>query len=296
MTTQHLAANGSNESVSDGAQYERFAFDNTELRPFHSEETGRNYLLYIGYPDSYKQHPERNYPVVYLTDGYWSFPKVFSLCTALWIDQITPEFIVVAIGYADEVDCNRERMYELSPVPQTDGWMSGFDGRMGGSRSFLNAIKREIIPYVEDRLRADGSFRVLGGNSMGGLFSLFAMYEEPELFQGVISASPTVQWSHMWLFQHADRMRSKALGDDYSGCCRIPTRLFMSVGDGEKPTVIGAVKAFDQMLLGAGYTDFSYLFRILDGERHCTGVAEAYNRGLRFVFQPMMPSPVMPNY
>jgi len=268
--------------------------ENTELRPLHSQVTGRDYLLYIGYPDSYRSHPERRYPVVYLTDAYWGFVKTHSLGSSLWYDQIVPEYIVVGIGYVGEnVDYGKERVYELSPSVMNSGFTKGVS-RQGGARAFLTALKTEVIPYVEKNLRADPSFRVMAGGSLGGLFSLFCMYEEPGLFQGIIAASPAVDWDHRWLSHRESELRNAARGDDYKGVFHVPTRLYMSVGTAEWPEFVGGVKSFDQTIQSGAYADFAYKFQLIEGERHGGTVTEAFNRGIRFVFEPQMPSPVMP--
>jgi hypothetical protein len=269
--------------------------ENTELQNLHSAVTNRDYLIYIGYPDSYASHPERKYPVVYVTDGYWSFVKFQSIGSSLWYDQIVPEYIVVGIGYVgDKVDYNRERMFELSPSEQKEGYYARTKVPTGGSRAFLTSIKSEIIPFVESHTRADPSFRVMAGTSMGGLFSLFAMYEEPGLFQGVISASPAVVWDNCWLFRRESELRNLALGEDSKGTYHVPARLFMSVGDGEWPSFTGGILAFNEIIKSGNYADFAYEFQVFPGERHGGSALTAFQAGIRFVFKPMMPSPVMP--
>jgi predicted alpha/beta superfamily hydrolase len=269
--------------------------ENTELQALHSAVTNRDYLIYIGYPDSYATHPERKYPVVYVTDGYWSFVKLQSIGSSLWYDQIVPEYIVVGIGYVgDKVDYNRERMFELSPSVATHGDDAERHVPMGGSRAFLTSIKSEIIPFIESHTRADPSFRVMAGTSMGGLFSLFSMYEEPGLFQGVISASPAVVWDDCWLFRRESELRLAALGSDYKGAYHVPTRLFMSVGDGEWKNFTGGILAFNEIIKSGDYADFTYEFQVFPGERHGGSALTAFQAGIRFVFKPMMPSPVMP--
>jgi uncharacterized protein len=265
--------------------YQPVKLNNTELRPIHSNITNRDYLLYIGYPDSYGDHPERTYPVVYLTDAYWSFARLYPQGSGLWYDKLVPEYIVVGIGYAGEnVDYNKERMFELSPTYQKYGWTAGMTCRMGGSRLFLDAIKKEIIPAVEKQTRADTTFRVLYGASMGGLFSLFAMYEEPGLFDGVIAVSPVVEWDYCWLFHREAELRSNALGDDYKGQYSMPTRLFMTVGGEEDRPFIATIKAFNEIIGDSTYTNFNYKFRVIDGEGHASNNAESFIRGIRFVF------------
>jgi uncharacterized protein len=266
--------------------YPQVKLANTELRPLHSNITNRDYLLYIGYPDSYKDHPERSYPVVYVTDAYWSFAKMYGIGSSLWYDKLVPEYILMGIGYAGEnVDYNRERMFELSPSRQNYGWTSAMTCPMGGSRLFLDAIKTEIIPTIEKVTRADTTFRALYGASMGGLFSLFAMYEEPGLFDGVIAVSPVVEWDYCWLFHREAELRAKAVGDDYKGHYTIPTRLYMTVGGVEDRPFIANIKAFNEIIGDSTYTGFDYAFRVIDGEGHASNNAESFTRGIRFVFK-----------
>jgi predicted alpha/beta superfamily hydrolase len=206
--------------------------------------------------------------------------------SALWYDKLVPEYIMVGIGYAGEnVDYNRERMFELSPTPQRYGWTSEMTCPMGGSRLFLDAIKKEIIPNVEKVARVDTSFRVLYGASMGGLFSLFAMYEEPGLFDGVISVSPVVEWDYCWLFRREAELRAKAWGNDYKGSFNMPTRLYMTVGGVEDRPFIATIKAFNEIIGESSYANFSYQFRVIEGEGHASNNAESFIRGIRFVFE-----------
>jgi uncharacterized protein len=269
--------------------------ENTELRTIHSAVTGRDYLLYIGYPDSYAAHPERKYPVVYVTDGYWNFVKVQSIGSSLWYDKVVPDYIVVGIGYAGEnVVYQNERMYEFTPTELKTGYYAEHNVRMGGARDFLTSIKTEIVPFVEANIRADSSFRALAGMSTGGLFSLFAMYEEPGLFQGVIAASPGVAWDNCWLFHRERELRNQATSTDPKGVYHVPTRLFIGMGDEEWPAFSGDLLAFNEIIKSGNYADFDYKFQIFPGERHGGASLATFQAGIRFVFKPMMPSLVMP--
>ncbi len=133
-------------------------------------------------------------------------------------------------------------------------------------------------------MRADSSFRVLAGHSLGGSFCLLAMYEEPGLFQGIIATSPAVICENRWIFTREIELRTKAVGPDFRGSFALHTRLFMSGADREWTGFFGDIKAFDQIISSGGYSDFAYQFRVIDGDGHDGNTAEAYNRGLRFVF------------
>ena len=81
----------------------------------------------------------------------------------------------VGIAYAvDEEAWRRNRNRDLTPAP-SDWVRNG-----GGARAFLSFIKEELIPVVDTRYRTNPSDRALSGASYAGLFTLYALFEEPE--------------------------------------------------------------------------------------------------------------------
>jgi hypothetical protein len=61
-----------------------------------------------------------------------------------------------------------------------------------------------VIPFVEREYRADPSHRVLGGASLGGLFTLYAMYTNPTLFSAYIAVTPAVVVGNDWLLGYEE--------------------------------------------------------------------------------------------
>ncbi|HNW41688.1 MAG TPA: hypothetical protein PKN08_07285, partial [Opitutaceae bacterium] len=110
----------------------------------------------------------------------------------------------------------------------------------------------------------------------------------------IVAGSPAIDWDHRWIFRRESQLRSAALGDDYKGTFHVPCRLFMGVGSAEWPDFVATIQAFDTLLRAGRYADFAYRFQLIEGERHGGNTAELYNRGLRFVFEPQMPSKVIP--
>jgi predicted alpha/beta superfamily hydrolase len=145
----------------------------------------------------------------------------------------------------------------------------------------LRAIETEIIPFIEHEYRVDPKHRVMAGSSLGGLFTLYAMYTRPELFEGYIAATPAVVIGNDWLFGYEEAFAKSGRP--------IKARLFASGGGDESPGFLGGIKRFDQRIASRNYPGFAYQFRIIDGERHAGMQFESYTRGLRFVFAPLAP-------
>jgi len=251
---------------------------NSQLRVLAPTSADRHYQLHIGLPASYAKETTRRYPVVFVTDAYWDFQKIDAIRGCLVYDKVVPEFIVVGLGYAGEnLDYDSLRRWELSPAP-----FGGGAGESSGHASdFLRTIETEIIPFVEREYRADPSYRVLAGASLGGLFTLYAMYTRPDLFQAYIAATPAVLVGNGWLFGYEDEF-AKANRP-------LKARLFVSGGGNESPGFLSGILRFNQRIASRKAPGLAYEFRIIDGERHAGMQLESYVRGLRFAFVPLAP-------
>jgi predicted alpha/beta superfamily hydrolase len=255
-----------------------FAIPGSQLRDLPRNAAGRHYQLQIGLPASYTKNPDRRYPVVYVTDGYWDFAKMYANRESLTYDKVAPEFIIVGLGYAGEsLEYGNLRRWELSPVP----FGGGGPEESGHAADFLRTIKTEIIPFVESEYRIDPTYRVLAGASLGGLFTLYAMYAEPGLFEGYIAATPAVVLGNDWLLGFEDAF-VKA-GKSLHG------RLFVSTGGNEAPGFLGGALRYNVRVSSRRHPDLAYQFRIIEDERHAGMQIESYVRGLRFVFAPLAP-------
>ena len=163
------------QAADSAPKYPPQVISNSELRVLPKSPTGRQYQLHVGLPASYAKETNKKYPVVYVTDGYWDLQKITVSEGCLWYDRVAPEFITVGIGYpGTDLDYGKMRTWELTPVPMPE------NGDSGHAADFLKSIETEIIPFIEREYRVDTSFRVMSGASLGGLFTLYAMYTKPE--------------------------------------------------------------------------------------------------------------------
>lgn len=255
-----------------------FAIARSELRDFPPNAAGRAYQLQIGLPASYATSPEKRYPVVFVTDGYWDFPRMFVAQGALVYDKVAPEFIIVGLGYAAANpgydNFGAMRRWELSPVPSQNP-------DAGHAAEFVHTLETVLIPFVEREYRVDSSHRVLAGASLGGLFTLYAMYTKPDLFSAYIASTPAVVSGDDWLLQYEEEFARSGRA--------LPVRLFVSGGGNESPRFLGGILRFNARVAARKYAGLEYQFRIIDEERHAGMQSESYSRGLRFVFAPLAP-------
>jgi predicted alpha/beta superfamily hydrolase len=242
---------------------------NSQVRQLKSSATGRNYDIYVLLPTDYAQN-QKEYPVIYLLDGQWDFKLLDSIYGGLLYDEFVPEMIIVGITYSGE-DADYGALRAMDYTPVHDPFVSG----SGDAPKFFAFLKEQLIPFIESEYRADASRRVLMGSSFGGTFTLYTMFSEPGLFSGYVAASPAVVYGNRFAFNQ-EALYANSHKD-------LPVRLFLSVGEVEQ--LRRPVEEFMQVLSKRNYTGLEMETRIIEGERHAGNKPEAYNRGLRFIFQ-----------
>ena len=97
-----------------------------------------------------------------------------------------------------------------------------FQVQSGGAPRFLECLREEIIPFIETNYRASSLERGLAGYSYGGLFTLFTLFNAPQLFTSYFAGSPTM---HKKLFEYEENYATTH-GD-------MKARLFLTAGSNE---------------------------------------------------------------
>lgn len=263
--------------AADKTQLPAYTVPGSVVHSLPVNAAGRHYALFVHLPGEYAQNPSRRYPVVYVTDGYWDFMKLVAVQGALVYDKYAPPFITVGMAYAGEnLDYGDLRRWELSPVPFGDPV-----DKSGHAKDFLDTIEKVFIPLIEKEYRADPKQRVLGGASLGGLFTLYSMFTKPDLFTGYIAVTPAVLLGDSWLLKYEDEFAKAGKS--------VNARLYMTAGGNEAPYFVAPILQMNQRLTIRNYPKLVHEFRTIDGERHAGMQLESYNRGVRFVFAPMAP-------
>jgi predicted alpha/beta superfamily hydrolase len=265
-----LLSVAANLCAAESPAYPPVTIPGSELRTIESKSTGRTYDLYIRKPVDYEKNQDKKFPVLYLLDGQWHFKLLDAVIGGLVYDKWMPDIVVVAITYSGaKPDYEALRAMDYTPTP-------GPPKGSGDGPKFLKFIKTEVIPFTETNYRADPARRILGGHSLGGLFTLYAMFTEPTLFWGYLAGSPAITWDNDFVVKQEKQFA--ATHKD------LPVRLFLAAG-GAEPLMTPGV-SFARTIAARNYTGLRWDGRVIEGERHAGVLPEFYNRGLRFLFSP----------
>lgn len=220
----------------------------TEVRTLFSNILNQEMNIYIKLPMFYRLNSDKEYPCWYVTDANRSFPMLANIGSVFEVpDPSQGEIIIIGIGYKirDVADWAAYRTRDLTPIndPGVDGYINKylnqatgrqFDVKSGGASKLLEFIALELIPFVESNYRVLSTERYLGGYSYGGLFTLYAMFSKPNLFNKYFAGSPTIGFGNGFLFDLENKVASSNEG--------IRAKLYMTAGGDEDSITIANVK------------------------------------------------------
>ena len=232
-----------------------------EYKKIYSKILNEERKLIIRLPPGYDK-TNLVYPVLYLLDADWESFFLSGVATTEYLNGygLIPKMIIVGI-------CNTDRNRDMLPVKREDGTESG------GAKNFLRFITEELMPYVKEHYRT-ASYNLLFGGSNAGLFTVYALFESPEMFNSCIAASPMI--GHCPDFMHklaGDAILQKNLSSRF---------LYMIYGDDDLPGTTSYVPDFFELIKTKSVDGFSFQSKIIEKGGHVPYIS--LHDGLRYVF------------
>lgn len=215
----------------------------------------------VALPPDYDQN-QKTYPVFYILDAEArnEFLDAVSTVKNLHAEGTGPQMIIVGIR-----NTNRNR----DMIPEAVSHRPG----SGGSLQFLRFIIEELKPHIEQNYRTSG-FSVLYGASNAALFSVYALLENPEAFDGIIASSPMIGHCPEHIQKKADSFVSRT---QIKNCA-----LYMIYGTEDSRRVTAYVPDFHEFLNSNAPKGFVSQLKILEGEGHVPKSSK--ERGLKYIF------------
>ncbi|HBS55062.1 MAG TPA: sugar phosphotransferase [Stenotrophomonas sp.] len=178
----------------------------TEALRVH-DPAGRDYPIWVALPADYAAHPEKRYPVLYVTDALYSFPLVRSVRNLVGQKGVNLEdFILVGLPPQEGLTSKQSRSRDYTPTdPQRDDPTDYSDDvSYGGAAHYRDLLAEQVLPMIDARYRTDPARRAFAGHSYGGLFGAYVLNTRPDLFSTYILSSPSLWFDHHQVTQRAD--------------------------------------------------------------------------------------------
>jgi predicted alpha/beta superfamily hydrolase len=285
---------------------------NAEQWDVTSKNTGRTYSIYVAKPVEKGPPPAKGYPVIYLTDGDFNFHTAADALLMQSVGLEAKSAYIVGIGYGKDWEtASRTRCADLTPFPPDPATRAALEASplmkgatYGEAEGFHRFLTEELRPQIEAAYPVDRSDSILWGDSFGGLFGLYVLFNHPEAYRTYLVGSPSINWNNGAILKdEAKFMAQLAAGKISPRVLFTAGELEERLGDHVKPypgmtreqmqttltafRMVTNVRALADRLRAANApAGIKVEVVVFDDETHLSVIPAAISRGLRFALTP----------
>jgi len=239
-----------------------------------SSNVNVDFNIYIYLPPNYPQQ-NVDYPLIIGLDGDSEFENMAGIVSQRIAIGNIPASIFVGIGYVggDDNESNRNRDYTPSVTQGVE------DGITGGADNFYNFIRAELIPELENKYQIDtAKTKTLMGHSYGGLFTLFAMFQERDTnpFDKFIPVASSFWYDSGVIFEFEESF--------FQNNSDFPVKIYTTMGSLEGAVMIASFEEMNARINSRNYSSLKYKNEILEKYGHSRSDYISYQNGLDYVF------------
>lgn len=252
--------------INDPRWIERFSLQSSAVKD--------EYLIEVSLPETYHDS-SKPLSVLYVLDADMSFGITGDIVKWLAFTREIPEVIVVGISYGSSTQewwDKRSRDY----APWNDrGKVWGDWPLAGGAGNYRQFLKDELFPVIEEEYRIT-PHRTIVGLSLAGLFAVYVLFTQPELFNGyVISGTPLI-----WDQEHILNVE-KVYNNSHK---KLNAKVFTAVGSLEETVILEPWDRFNDLIRGRAYEGLQWKTHRFEGETHISVWPSVITRGLKYIF------------
>lgn len=221
--------------------------------------------LQVILPSNYD--PSQVYDVLYVIDGEWNTLTFYNIRRYLQAMGFAPPAIIVGLPntYKDGVNM-RDRDFLPTHVEKTP--------LSGGAANFLSFFKTELIPYINKTYHPGGESVIFGG-SFGGVFVMYALLTDPDLFRAYLCSDPAFWWDDQYLMKLAREKLPQA---------KLNARTLYIGGRTGKAFEGMGIAAMDTVLRTTAPAGLAWKVTGYEGETHNSVTFKTNYDGLKFTY------------
>ncbi|MBD8489115.1 alpha/beta hydrolase [Echinicola sp. CAU 1574] len=208
--------------------------------------------------------------VFYVLDGEWNTSLSETALDFLKYAQFVPtNTMIVSIPnkYKNEIN-RRERDFTPTQVKDYN--------ESGGANNFLLILKKELVPYINEKYPTQKENNVLYGTSWGGLFAIYTYLHEPLLFKSYLTVEPVLKWDNGYI----NRIASEKLENIMSA----KNTIWISSRDGKDFERMG-IAEFDSLLTLKAPKELQWKVVTYPDETHFSTIWKGLYDGLKFIYK-----------
>ena len=226
-------------------------------------------IIQVILPDKYKPGSADKYDVLYVLDGDGNTKPAADFQYFEEGAGAMPPIIIVSIF-------NINGTLDFTPVSLPDGKPSG------GADKFLGFFKNELIPYINKTYPSNGDNTIFG-HSLGGLFVMYALLNDPLVFKSYIAADPSLWFGHYYVNQIAV--------DKLPGLANLNRTLYMGGREGIPYKEMG-IFSMDSILKKYAPAGFNWKDHAYFNETHNSMRLKTMQDGFEYTYAGFSSAPV----
>lgn len=250
-----------------------FEIPRSETLELTDPSSKRVYPLFVKLPRSYHSNKEQRYPVIYLTDAWYSF-QVTSGATRFPMNSgVMEEAIIVGISYSKGSRGSSSRVRDYTPS-KAASWKL----ETGGAEAHAKFIRDTVFLYIDGNYRTKAAERTFVGNSLGGLFGAYILFEHPDMFSSYILGSPSVWFDDNHILSSPMTKPNKSI------------KVYLAVGGlempefGEREQMVTGATQLVEKINAQSNKNIDLKFHIIQGARHATAFPTTLIQGLDWIY------------
>lgn len=244
-----------------------------EVKTFYSKVLGEKRKIRIQTPAGMNSWDA--YPVLYVLDG--EVQTTMAAGQVQYLSEsykIIPNLIVVGVENTDRTRDLTPTHSIIGPDGKPDTSVNAFGKNSGGGERFLQFMKEELMPYIEQRYHP-APYTILSGHSLGGLMAVYCLLTHPDYFNSYLAISPSLQWDDKAVV----KLASKNLGS----VTELNKVLFFSDANEDSAFHQNQVE-LENLLKEKNVKGLKFSRSFYPGETHISEPVKAFYDGIRFIY------------
>jgi len=203
---------------------------------------------------------ETKYPVLYLLDGGAHYLHTCGILQILSRSGRIPQMIIIGIP-------NTQRNRDFTPTVSDELQNSG------GGENFLAFLKDELVPFVNKKYRTQ-PYSILFGHSLTGMYDIYTLSKEKDLFDAFILASPFLQYDN--------EVALKSLESFLKDSPKLNHSVYITIGN--EPDYFASLDKLENLFKTYSSEKLRWKYVKMENEDHGSIPHKTIYDGLEFIF------------
>ncbi len=231
------------------------------VKEFESDVLNTTRLLKIAVPKSYKDNPDRMYPLTIVMDSEYLFDIYVANAKLYANKDKAPDQIIVGIVQNQDRERYTDCAYDkVTSMPTEDG------------TKFYKFIRNEVLNFMDANYRIS-PFKTIVGNTLTANFINYFLIEDKPAFSAYVNLNPSYALDIVTMLHQKIPLLEE------------PTYYYVISGDYNSKKKQKLIKQVDNLLKASANSNFNYFYDEQNNSTATASIGQGIARSLAFIFE-----------